>query len=237
MIINHLSPEYQNILRKYNATVALNGAYFYSEELCKNIIPYIRTDYNWITINCGVAMDHSIVFIHNNNNPHLYDYLLNYKDLILVVGQKSTKRKVKYLSDKVIYLPLSVDVNYVKKFRKKHKPYNLAFVGRRSKRFYKTVEFNEQCDYLEGMERPRLLNKMAQYKRVYAVGRCAIEAKILGCEILPYDSRYPDPEIWKVLDNSEVIPMLQKELDKLEVKHGSNAGKSKRKNGQTIKEN
>ena len=77
---------------------------------------------------------------------------------------------------------------------------------------------------------------MALYKRVYAVGRCALEAKILGCEILPYDSRYPDPSVWVVLDNSEVIPMLQKELDKLEVKNGSNASKSKRKNGQASEE-
>lgn len=214
-IINHLSIEYQNLLRKHHATVALNGAYFYSEEICNNIIPYIKTDYNWITVNCGVALDHSIVFIHNNNDPHLYDYLKDYNDLILVVGTKKTKRKVKYLSDKVIYLPLSVDVEYVKKFRKNRKPHDLAFVGRRSKRFYKTVEFNEKCDYLEGMERPRLLNHMALYRRVYAVGRCAIEAKILGCEVLPYDSRFPDPSIWKVLDNSEVIPILQKELGKI----------------------
>lgn len=214
-IINHLSVEYQNLLRKHHATVALNGAYFYSEEICNNIIPYIKTDYNWITITTGVAMDHSIVFIHNNNDPHVYDYLKDYKDLILVVGMKETKRKVKYLSDKIIYLPLSVDVEYVKKFRKNRKPHDLAFVGRRSKRFYKTVEFNEKCDYLEGMERPRLLNHMALYRRVYAVGRCAIEAKILGCEVLPYDSRFPDPSIWKVLDNSEVIAILQKELDKI----------------------
>ena len=204
MIINHLSPEYQKIIQKYNTGVALNGGYFYSEEICKNIIPYIKTDYNWITINCGVAMDHSIIFIHNNNNPHLYDYLKDYKDLILVVSQKSTKRKVKYLSDKVIYLPLSVDVEYVKKFRKNRKPHNIAFVGRRSKRFYKTVEFDEECDYLEGMERPRLLNHMALYKRVYAVGRCAIEAKILGCEVLPYDSRY-----------AEMLVRVNKTMDKL----------------------
>ena len=237
MIINHLSPEYQKILHKYHATVALNGAYFYSEELCKNIIPYIKTDYNWVTINCGVAMDHSIVFIHTNNDPYQYDFLKDYKDLILVVGQKKTKRKVKYLSDKVIYLPLSVDVNYVKKFRRNSKPFDLAFVGRRSKRFYKTVKFDEKCTFLEGMERPRLLNMMARYKRVYAVGRCALEAKILGCEVLPYDSRYPDPSVWVVLDNSEVIPILQKELNKLEVKNGSNASKSKRKDGQVTQEN
>ena len=33
-----------------------------------------------------------------------------------------------------------------------------------------------------------------------------------------------------------IIPMLQKELDKLEVKNGTDANKSKRKNGQVIEE-
>lgn len=223
MIINHKSKEYLDILHKYHVSIAYNGAYYYSKELTENIIPYIDTDYNWITVNCQSAMDHSIVFIHNNKNPHLYDFLKDYKDLILVVSQRSTIRKVKYLSDKVIYLPLSVDVNYVKKFRCKNKRLDLAFVGRRSKRFYPTVTFNENCDYLEGMERPRLLNKMAQYKRVYAVGRCAIEAKILGCEVLPYDSRFPDPEIWKVIDNSEVISKLQKSINRVVKKYGTDA--------------
>lgn len=80
------------------------------------------------------------------------------------------------------------------------------------------------------MERDRLLNKIAQYRRVYAVGRCALEAKVLGCEVLPYDSRYPDPEIWKVLDNSEVIPMLQKAINRIVKRenklNGTDANKS-----------
>lgn len=215
MIVSHKSQEYIDIIRKYHVLVAYNGAYFYSKELVENIIPYIKTDYNWVTINCHKAYDHSIVFIHNNNDPHLYDWLKDYKDIILVVSQKSTRRKVRYLSDKIIYLPLSIDVSYVKRFKRKNKPFDLAFVGRRSKRKYSTVKFNEKRDYLEGMERDRLLNKIAQYRRVYAVGRCALEAKVLGCEVLPYDSRFPDPEIWKVLDNSEVIPMLQKAIDRI----------------------
>lgn len=54
---------------------------------------------------------------------------------------------------------------------------------------------------------------MAEYRRVYATDRCAIEAKILGCEILPFDPKHPDPEKWEVLDNLEAAYILQKKLD------------------------
>ena len=57
---------------------------------------------------------------------------------------------------------------------------------------------------------------MAEYRRVYAVGRCAIEAKCLGCEVLPFDPRYPDPELWQVLDNKDAAAILQKELEKID---------------------
>ena len=47
-----------------------NGAYYYSVEICKNIIPKIKTKRNWVTINIPpVGKDHSIVFIHNNLHP------------------------------------------------------------------------------------------------------------------------------------------------------------------------
>ena len=54
---------------------------------------------------------------------------------------------------------------------------------------------------------------MARYKRVYAVGRCAIEAKILGCEVLPYDERFPNPDVWTVLDSKMAAKILQSQLD------------------------
>ena len=73
-----------------------------------------------------------------------------------------------------------------------------------------------QVDHLEDMNRSKLLEAMAEYKRVYAVGRCAIEAKCLGCEILPFDPRYPDPDLWQVLDNRDAAKLLQKELDKID---------------------
>ena len=65
-------------------------------------------------------------------------------------------------------------------------------------------------EYVSGMNRERLLRKLADYKTVYALDRVAIEAQILGCNVLPYPNR------WKVIDNLEAAQMLQKELDKID---------------------
>ena len=43
-----------------------------------------------------------------------------------------------------------------------------------------------------------------------------IEAKILGLDILPFDSRYPNPNIWQPFDNKEAAKMLQRELNKID---------------------
>ena len=67
-----------------------------------------------------------------------------------------------------------------------------------------------------GLEHDELLRRMAKYKYVYAVGRTAIEAKILGCEVLPYDPRFPDPSVWQILDNKDAAKILQEAIDEIE---------------------
>lgn len=206
MIISHDSEKYE----KANSQSQWNGAYYYSKEIVENIIPRVKTDRNWVTINCSDAADHSIVFIHNNLHPEHYDFLKNYHDLILVVGVPETASKVAHLG-KTIYLPLSVDILNVAQY-KCEKDKDLCFVGRPTK-------FDGTCatgDCISGVPREQLLTRLAHYKRAYAVGRCAIEAKILGCEILPYDPRFPDPSVWKILDNKDAAKILQKELDKID---------------------
>lgn len=212
MIIDHDHPIYR---RRWDqaGNNRFNGAFFYSKEIVKNIIPRIETDRNWITINVpGYACDHAIVFIHNNLHPEHYDWLGTYKDLILVCGIPKTVEKVTHLG-KAIYLPLSIDVENVQQYARL-KTKKAAFVGRKAKR--KGIELPEGIDYLEGMPRTKLLPAMAQYEKVYAVGRTAIEAKALGCEILPYDPRYPDPSIWQVFDNREAALILQEEINQID---------------------
>lgn len=212
MIINHDTPEYRKKWEKafFNQW---NGAFFYSKEICKYIIPSIKTDRNWITVNVkGVGCDHAIVFIHNNLHPEHYDWLSEYDDLILVCGVRETCQKVKHLG-KAIYLPLSVDVEDVKKYRTE-KTKDIAFAGRRAKR--KGIELPKDIEYLEGLPRTEFLKELAKFRRVFAVGRVAIEAKILGCKVLPYDERYPYPRRWRILDNRDAVPILQEKLDKAE---------------------
>lgn len=211
MIIDHNHPAYR--LKWENSKHRYNGAFYYSKEIVKNIIPNVETDRSWITIRAeGVGCDHAIVFIHNNLHPDRYEYLKQYKDLILVCGVPETCEKVAHLGT-AIYLPLSIDVEYVEQF-KRPKTKDVAFVGRRSKT--KLGKLPQNIDYLCGIKRQSLLPEMAKYKQAYGVGRVALEAKVLECEVLPYDERFPDPGVWQVLDNKEAAVLLQKELDRID---------------------
>ena len=221
MIIDHTHPDY--IKRWENAGNGKhNGAYYYSLEIVRNIIPNVKTDRHWMTINIPVCnrvpqftcygADHMIVFIHNNKHPEHYDWLQNFKDLVLVCGIPETCKRVAHLG-RAIYLPLSIDVAEVRQYERP-KTKETAFVGRRAKR--NGISFSPDVDYIEGLPRPLLLEAMAEYKNIYAVGRTAIEAKALGCNILPYDKRFPDVDRWQVLDNQEASKILQKELDKID---------------------
>lgn len=211
-IISHTHSKYRQ--RWQNAgRNKFNGAYYYSQEIVSNIIPNVDTDRNWITVNLpGVGCDHSIVFVHNNLHPENYDWLKRYKDIVLVCGIPETVEKVKHLG-RAIYIPLSIDVDYVKRFRTE-KTKGAAFAGRPSKR--RDIKIPDGVDILEGLPRKNLLAEMAKYDTIYAVGRTAIEAKCLKCKLKAYDPRFPKVSRWKVIDNKEAAKILQAELDKID---------------------
>ena len=190
-----------------------NGAFYYSKEIVKNIIPNVKTDRNWITVNVkGEGCDHAIVFVHNNLTPEVYNWLTQYDDLVMVCGIPETCDRVKHIG-RPIYLPLSIDTAYVKQFKlSKAERNGTAYAGRGAKRGIEGVYF-PMCDMIENIPRPQFLQRIAHYEYIYAVGRTAIEAKALGCKILPYDPRYPDTSIWKVKDNKDAAKLLQKELN------------------------
>ena len=86
MIISHEHCRYQR--RRENAGAnKYNGAYYYSREIVKNIIPRVETDRNWITINIpGEGCNHAIFFVHNNLQPEKYDWIKQYgfQDIVMV---------------------------------------------------------------------------------------------------------------------------------------------------------
>lgn len=221
MIIDHTHPLYAK--KRNNLPFKgdkYNGAYYYSKEIVKNIIPNVKTDRNWITIRLPEMKDHpdhSIIFIHNNRNPNYYEYLREYKDCILVCGLPETRDNIRFFG-KAIYLPLSVDVNNVKRYRVKEKTKDKAFAGRTIKLRYSTSSLPKDVDILSNMPQSALLKEMAKYKTIYATGRTAIQAKILGCNVESHDIRFKDASIWKILDNKDAAKILQQEIDKIDGK-------------------
>ena len=220
MIYSHELPRWQEIWNRQTPRRLqnkYNGGYYYSREILENIIPLVKTDRNWITI-CTepYGMNHCIVFVHDNLHPEYYEWLRVYKDLILVCNWPEICPQVRHLG-KVIYLPVSIDVEYVKKFRTRRKTREVAYVGR-SRKLNEIPDYNlpEGVDHLSNMPREELLTEMAKYKQVYAIDRVAQEAKVLGCEVLPYIDRFPDPERYQVLDNKDAAKILQTELDKID---------------------
>lgn len=218
MIIDHNHPDYKAKWKTLGED-KYNGAYYYSKEIVKNIIPNVKTDRNWVTIRLADNKDHpdhAIVFIHNNRNPNYYEYLRNYKDVVLVCGLPSTAENVSFFG-KAIYLPLSVDVKEVEKYRVKKKTKKAAYAGRTVKLNYATSSLPKDIDILHNMPQSQLLREMAKYETIYGTGRVAIQAKILRCHVESHDIRFKDASIWKVLDNLEAAKMLQKMLDEIDL--------------------
>lgn len=213
--ITHLSKAYQNKI-ELNESKKYNGAYYYSVEIVKNMIPLIETKRPFVTINTGKCYNHAIVFIHSNINlKKTYEYLHNYKDLILVCGLPETQLKMSALfpEHRCIYLPLSVDVKEVKQYfiPFDEKPYEKCYAGRAGK-------FSDSGDPLAmfkvkmitNLPREELLKEMAKYKYVYAVGRVAIEAQIVGSKVLNYDKRFAPNVTWKIEDNKDMAKILNR---------------------------
>lgn len=80
----------------------------------------------------------------------------------------------------------------------------------------KGITFPKNTDFLEELPRKILLTRMADYRHVFAVGRTAIEAKILDCNILAYDPRFPDTDFWQILDNKDAAKILQAKLEEID---------------------
>ena len=212
MIISHTNRFYSNILP--------NGALIYSMNIVKNIIPRVKTERNWVTIDCKQCVDNAIVFIHSNVDFERYEYLRKYKNLVLVASQNYTVQELKKrkLGDYVIYLPLSVDISELKQYKntKPHYRGGTCYAGRPDKPFVDGLRLNKEIDILCGLTHPDMLRRLNNYQYCYAVGLTAIEAKFMGCTILPFDKRYPDTKVWKILNPKEAAKILQKKLDKID---------------------
>ena len=211
-IYSHLSPEWINLNIPHT-----NGAYWYSKELLERVVPNIKTNRDWVLINAEHSCtDRAIVFIHNNAHPERYEWLAPFKDLILVCSTIKTLNTMIEMYPKYhsIFIPLSIDVDYIKQFKAKRKTKKVCYYGRLEKCPEKIMEDETIGKYGDG-ERDELLKQVAKYKTVYAIGRCALEAKALGCNVVPHEGEYENVD-FALLDNIEIIPELQRLLNEID---------------------
>ena len=206
MIFSHESPEYRDGVKNKD-----QGAYWYSTEIVEHFIPRVKTDRNWVTVGWdGKCFDHSIVFAHSNLYPKVYKYLEQFDDLILVCSWPQQMEAVKQWG-RPVFLPMSIDVGKVEPYRRA-KDRDVCFAGRMEK-CPTRLKHTPGLDFVAELPRHEFLSELARYRRVFAIDRVAIEAKVLGCEVLPYDDRFPDPGFWRVIDSKEAAVMLQGILD------------------------
>ena len=212
MIYSHLSPEWTKLKIPHT-----NGAYWYSKELLDRVVPKIKTDRNWVLINAEHSCtDHAIVFIHNNAHPERYEWLAPFKDLVLVCSTVKTLNTMIEMFPKAhsIFIPLSIDVDDVKQFKAKKKTKNICYYGRLEKCPQEILE-DETIDKLGDGDRDKLLKQVAKYKTVYAIGRCALEAQALGCDVKSHSGEYEGVK-FELLDNEDIIPELQRLLNEID---------------------
>ena len=215
MNITHEHPGYQERLRELGSA-RYNGCYFYAREIEQNIIPRVQTDREWNTVGRDLEGMHDgmIVFLHDNSTPWNYKWLKNYKDLILVCSSKYTADSVCY-SGRIVFLPMSVDTEYVRQFRAP-KTRETCFVGNEWVLKYSRSTIPDEVDRFSSMPREDLLREVAKYKEAYAIDRCAIEAKVLGCKLRHLDTSYSVDDVGAVLDNRAAARILQASLDHID---------------------
>ena len=215
MIIDHNDADYQRVLNaptKRRKENRYNGGYFCSKDIVEEIIPRVKTDRSWITINVQKCCDHSIFFVHNYLHPEWYEFIKNYNDVILVCHHQSVIDKVKHLGQAIL-VPTFIDVDYVSKF-KTEKTKDTCYVGRRAVR--QGLLLPDGIDYIENVPREDLLTELAKYRKAYCIGRTALEAKALDVEVLPFDPVWNDTSYWQVFDVKEAAKLLQDRLNRID---------------------
>lgn len=165
-----------------------NGAYFYPLEIENDILADFK-DLDLLVITAAALRydsrhipDGSIVICHDYTKPLItYAKLLD-KDVLWVCSSKKTVKEFKDKNERAVFIPLSIDTDYVKKF-KRRKTKDTAFVGNIWSYKKEYVNGLTDVDILTELPRDELLSKMAKYKHVIAEGRCQMEAMALGCKV------------------------------------------------------
>lgn len=222
--IGYDHPNYVALCSQMSESARHNGLWYYAHTLQDKLIPLICTNRPVDVIGkqaCGTE-DHSIVFIHTNVPCEKeYPWLARYNDLVLVTSIEQTYQTMQSMFPQhhTILLPVSIDKSDLDHLKDTPKDQEAGYFGNAWR--FKQDDLNRlvppEVHRFGTMSREQMLSVMAHYKRVYAVGLTAVEAQFLGAELLPCDSRFPDPQsAFPKLDYHEAANMLQEQLDEID---------------------
>jgi hypothetical protein len=224
IIVGTDSPRYKEWQNAQKAGTH-NGAYYYAKEIEDLILPPIKD--LPVYINTVGALSYkkteipqkSIIVCHDNvKTVETYRKLFGH-EILWICSKESVAETLRTHGENAEYIPLSVDADYVKKFKTK-KTKNTAYIGNRwgFKAKYLS-ELPKNVDIISGLDRVNLLKKMAKYKNVIAEGRCLIEAKILGAKCSRPTYEGIDVIDREIVDTKDVIEqwhkIIQSHTDKL----------------------
>lgn len=199
-----------------------NGAHYYGKEIEDFILPQIKADVFVVTAGGTLqpkkVPDNAVFVCHHNLKPQQVYKQFFERGILWVCSKPSTVEKLEAVGEKAVYIPLSIDTQYVEQF-KTEKTRDIAFVGNFWKfkfRYLESLPLN--VHQIGVLPRKRLLQEMAKYRRIIAEGRCNMEAQVLGCEVeLPdYESLNLSVNLdaipRKVLDNRDAVPLWREVL-------------------------
>lgn len=115
MIIDHNHAFFR---RKWGLVKDIESSEVYvrSQEITEKIIPQIKTNRSWVTVNVpGACVDHAIVFIFGDTEQ--YTWLKKFKDLVLICEDPETCKKVKSLG-KAVYVAAESTIEFVEELQK-----------------------------------------------------------------------------------------------------------------------
>ena len=175
IVFDHTDPEWHN---RYSRLGRTNGAFTYSQDICKWHIPIWRKllGPNDTIATCSKVQDATIQYLHERSHVDLSYrtklFVTTYRDLADSLGPRG------------LWLPNTIDASVVPT----HRPVkNWVYYGNLVK--HKRTAFDKlagmQFDIVAGVkDQQAALREVAQYRYGIGVGRCALEMMAIGLKVL-----------------------------------------------------
>lgn len=192
-----------------------NGSYYYSKEVEQIILPHL-SDLPVVIVTAGAVLYNtrdiprgSVIICHDNRTTKDSYGKFFGKNMLWVCSKQSTVDTLSSYGERAVYVPLSIDTQYVAQFKRQRRKNATAFVGNAWAFKDKYIaSLPDDVVILNDMERGQLLKEMAKYKHVIAEGRCLMEAQVLGasCTVPQYPDGVESVYV-EAVDSRDVIGM------------------------------